>query len=235
LAENNSEEDELNIFTATDAKPFRGIEVQMWTEKNIQNLIKNCSKTLLCGIGFICNVCIDPEDFPDSKKRQNKNKMEDWVSSKKALGFDSMQSTKTNLDNLIFWKPFAVLTTKRVKMNSEELIHIYDHLKELCIPGKLFKQELIHFEHPCLSPTKVSSEKKDVFVVGLDIKLQVFWDEKCIVQDLSELQDILSSKLKFCSKTNRFNLFFLLKHFYLLIFKNEKIFLLFSLFTSIFL
>ena len=175
----------------------------MWTEKNIQNLLKNCSKTLLCGIGFICNVCLDPDDFPDSKKRQNKNKMEAWVSSKKALGYDCMQSTKSQLDTLIFWKPFAVLTTKRVKLSSENLIQIWECLKESNIPRKMFDQKQIHFEHPCLATTEPSSENKQVMVVGLDIKIQMSWDGKCVGLDLPELQDVLSSKLKFCSKSNR--------------------------------
>ena len=207
VEENDCLDDDLKVQNLSKVKLFQGIDVHEWTDKNIKNLgnskvKKNDQITILCGIGFCCNVCINPDDYPSSKIKQNKKQIGIWISEKQEQGFDCMQSTNNNNEDITtYWSPHALIATHKLVLSSEVLMSMKSSNQSV-IPRKLFNKKRIQFLHPMITNFKDDddSETKTTLIPGLDIQLKTTWDSTSLGQSLSKFQREITSKLLVCAK-----------------------------------
>jgi hypothetical protein len=210
VTENDFLDDDLKVQTLSHVKLFQGIDVHEWTDTNVKNLGKSKVKkndqiTILCGIGFCCNsYCIDPDDYPSSKIKQNKKQMTAWINEKLEQGFDCMQSTKNDEEITTYLSPFALIATHKMVISSEVLMN-FKSINQSVMPRKLFNKKQIRFLHPSIPNFKDDddgddSKMKVTLIPGYDIQLKAIWDSSSLGQSLSKVQPEITSKLLVCVK-----------------------------------
>eukprot|EP00474_Spongospora_subterranea_P008580 CRZ09038.1 hypothetical protein [Spongospora subterranea] len=198
---------------SSQARFLNGLCLREWTSNNFQRL-SNSNCTLLCGIGLVGHVLVNPQDVPKSNDHKSSKNFQDqtknWVIEKhNQQGFDSVQTIVKGQESCIFWDPYAVIADCCIDITAAQRLEIAERLSDH--PRVLYHPTPISYYLPSTITPKPPMASLSAKVVHLEntpigsFRFPCDWDGETLVfspEYNPAIRRELPSKLQFVGQSS---------------------------------